>query len=41
MKYAKYKEIARCGNVVPQLFAEVLERANLPEMYQLKERAAW
>lgn len=31
-KYAKDKQVARCGNAVPPLFAEALVRANLPEM---------
>lgn len=40
VKYAKDKQVARCGNAVPPPFAEALVRANLPEMCQLKERAA-
>lgn len=39
-KYAKDKQVARCGNAVPPPFAEALVRANLPEMCSLKERAA-
>ena len=31
MKYAKDKQVARCGNAVPPPFAEALVRANLPE----------
>lgn len=31
-KYAKDKQVARCGNAVPPPFAEALVRANLPEM---------
>lgn len=30
-KYAKDKQVARCGNAVPPQFAEALVRANLPE----------
>ena len=32
VKYAKDKQVARCGNAVPPPFAEALVRANLPEM---------
>lgn len=32
LKYAKDKQVARCGNAVPPPFAEALVRANLPEM---------
>ncbi|EPT2445144.1 DNA cytosine methyltransferase [Enterobacter hormaechei] len=32
VKYAKDKQVARCGNAVPPTFAEALVRANLPEM---------
>ncbi|HHH0340142.1 TPA: DNA cytosine methyltransferase [Yersinia enterocolitica] len=40
-KYAKDKQVARCGNAVPPPFAEVLVRANLPEMcIERKEVAA-
>ena len=40
VKYAKDKQVARCGNAVPPPFAEALVRVNLPEMYSMKERAA-
>lgn len=33
-KYAKDKQIARCGNAVPPQFADALVRANLPELCQ-------
>ncbi|CNL61169.1 DNA cytosine methyltransferase [Yersinia proxima] len=40
-KYAKDKQVARCGNAVPPPFAEALVRANLPEMCgERKEVAA-
>ncbi|MGX7353278.1 DNA cytosine methyltransferase [Citrobacter sp. ESY80] len=39
-KYAKDKQIARCGNAVPPPFAEALVRANLPELCQSKQIAA-
>lgn len=39
-KYAKDKQVARCGNAVPPPFAEALVRANLPEFCQAKDRAA-
>ncbi|WP_342080093.1 DNA cytosine methyltransferase [Yersinia enterocolitica] len=40
-KYAKDKQVARCGNAVPPPFAEALVRANLPEMcVERKEVAA-
>lgn len=39
-KYAKDKQVARCGNAVPPPFAEALVRANLPEMCASKEVAA-
>ncbi|EBZ0012555.1 DNA cytosine methyltransferase [Salmonella enterica subsp. enterica serovar Suberu] len=32
VKYAKDKQVSRCGNAVPPPFAEALVRANLPEM---------
>ncbi len=32
VKYAKDKQVARCGNAVPPQFAEALLRANLPEL---------
>lgn len=38
-KYAKDKQVARCGNAVPPPFAEALVRANLPEMCVRKEAA--
>ncbi|EPY7132518.1 DNA cytosine methyltransferase [Klebsiella pneumoniae] len=40
VKYAKDKQVARCGNAVPPPFAEALVRANLPEMCLKKEIAA-
>ncbi|WP_368540998.1 DNA cytosine methyltransferase [Enterobacter soli] len=40
VKYAKDKQVARCGNAVPPPFAEALVRANLPELCALKVRAA-
>lgn len=40
VKYAKDKQVARCGNAVPPPFAEALVRANLPELCGAKERAA-
>ncbi|HBV3461613.1 TPA: DNA cytosine methyltransferase [Klebsiella pneumoniae] len=41
VKYAKDKQVARCGNAVPPPFAEALVRANLPEICVNKqERAA-
>ncbi|WP_312803921.1 DNA cytosine methyltransferase [Atlantibacter hermannii] len=40
VKYAKDKQVARCGNAVPPPFAEVLVRANLPELCGVKEQAA-
>ncbi|MGC1020222.1 DNA cytosine methyltransferase [Pantoea agglomerans] len=39
-KYAKDKQVARCGNAVPPPFAEALVRANLPELCGLKEKIA-
>jgi len=33
-KYSKSAQVARCGNAVPPPFAEVLVRANLPELCQ-------
>lgn len=39
-KYAKDKQVARCGNAVPPPFAEALVRANLPELCQSKQKAA-
>lgn len=40
VKYAKDKQVARCGNAVPPPFAEALVRANLQELCQNKEIAA-
>jgi DNA (cytosine-5)-methyltransferase 1 len=40
VKYAKDKQVARCGNAVPPPFAEALVRANLPEICNLGEIAA-
>lgn len=40
VKYAKDKQVARCGNAVPPPFAEALVRANLPEMCGQREQAA-
>lgn len=37
-RYAKDKQVARCGNAVPPPFAEALVRANLPEMYVDQQR---
>lgn len=39
VKYAKDKQVARCGNAVPPPFAEALVRANLPQMCQECEAA--
>ncbi len=39
VKYAKDKQVARCGNAVPPPFAEALVRANLPEMCQARKAA--
>ncbi|HBR2944238.1 TPA: DNA cytosine methyltransferase [Klebsiella pneumoniae] len=39
VKYAKDKQVARCGNAVPPPFAEALVRANLPELCQAREAA--
>ncbi|ABP60928.1 hypothetical protein Ent638_2257 [Enterobacter sp. 638] len=39
-KYAKDKQMARCGNAVPPPFAEALVRVNLPEMCVSKVHAA-
>ncbi|KDE37438.1 DNA methyltransferase [Kosakonia radicincitans UMEnt01/12] len=38
-KYAKDKQVARCGNAVPPPFAEALVRTNLPEMCEAQEAA--
>ncbi|MFP2467687.1 DNA cytosine methyltransferase [Pseudescherichia vulneris] len=40
VKYAKDKQVARCGNAVPPPFAEVLVRANLPELCRKSMQAA-
>ncbi|WP_313610711.1 DNA cytosine methyltransferase [Atlantibacter hermannii] len=40
VKYAKDKQVARCGNAVPPPFVEALVRANLPELCSVKEQAA-
>ena len=40
VKYAKDKQVARCGNAVPPPFAESLVRANLPELCAAREQAA-
>ena len=40
VKYAKDKQVARCGNAVPPPFAEALVRANLPELCQNNGLAA-
>lgn len=39
-RYAKDKQVARCGNAVPPPFAEALVRANLPEICIQHEQAA-
>ena len=39
-RYAKDKQVARCGNAVPPPFAEALVRANLPELCAAKQEAA-
>ena len=39
-RYAKDKQVARCGNAVPPQFAEALVRANLPELCLSREVAA-
>lgn len=38
VKYAKDKQVARCGNAVPPPFAEALVRANLPELCADQQR---
>lgn len=40
VKYAKDKQVARCGNAVPPPFAEALVRANLPELCVNREEFA-
>jgi len=39
-KYAKDKQVARCGNAVPPPFAEALVRANFPGLCNLRGIAA-
>lgn len=39
-KYAKDKQVARCGNAVPPPFAEALVRANLPEFCIARKKVA-
>jgi len=39
-RYAKDKQVARCGNAVPPPFAKALVQANLPEMCAVKDKAA-
>lgn len=39
VKYAKDKQVARCGNAVPPPFAEALVRANLPEICRQQNAA--
>ncbi|WP_343711214.1 DNA cytosine methyltransferase [Kosakonia radicincitans] len=39
-RYAKDKQVARCGNAVPPPFAEALVRANLPELCAGREEKA-
>lgn len=39
-RYAKDKQVARCGNAVPPPFAEALVRANLPELCTDREEKA-
>ncbi|WP_269935832.1 DNA cytosine methyltransferase [Serratia liquefaciens] len=39
-KYAKDKQVARCGNAVPPPFAEALVRANLPELCDERKEVA-
>jgi DNA (cytosine-5)-methyltransferase 1 len=39
-KYAKDKQVARCGNAVPPPFAEALVRANLPELCIERKKVA-
>ncbi|MEE3649480.1 MULTISPECIES: DNA cytosine methyltransferase [unclassified Brenneria] len=40
VKYAKDKQVARCGNAVPPPFAEALVRANLPELCAERQEVA-
>ena len=37
-RYAKDKQVARCGNAVPPPFAEALVRSNLPELCATQQR---
>lgn len=37
-KYAKDKQVARCGNAVPPPFAEALVRANMPELCTIRDQ---
>lgn len=39
-KYAKDKQVVRCGNAVPPPFTEELVKKNLPELCQSKGLAA-
>ncbi|MGL5389151.1 MAG: DNA cytosine methyltransferase [Serratia sp. (in: enterobacteria)] len=39
-KYAKDKQVARCGNAVPPPFAEAIVRANLPELCVRRKEVA-
>nr|EKJ2707210.1 DNA cytosine methyltransferase [Escherichia coli] len=40
VKYAKDKQVARCGNAVPPPFAEALVRANLSELCKIQRQVA-
>ena len=40
VKYAKDKQVARCGNAVPPPFAEALVRVNLPELCRYQSKVA-
>ncbi|MEQ9865676.1 hypothetical protein [Pectobacterium aroidearum] len=37
MRHTKTAQVVQCGNAVPPPFAEVLVRANLPEMCAERE----
>ncbi|EHZ8827378.1 DNA cytosine methyltransferase [Salmonella enterica] len=37
-RYAKDKQVARCGNAVPPPFARALVEANLPELYAVQQQ---
>jgi len=39
VKYAKDKQVKRCGNAVPLPFVEEQVRANVPEMSQSRAAA--